>query len=159
MNALINLKDCKEFMTITLNNKDHHIKLAGTIEDPYFCGHDVGIVLGYVDVKKILQKFVDNDEKKSLKELNDEMGHSTSPNSILGKYHKILSYHDGRAVYVSESGLYSLLSSCKLPNSKPFKAFMDPTICDTNLESWTFLPSLAPPAPAMQSIARTKKLQ
>jgi len=27
MNALINnLKDCREFMTITLNNKDHQIK-------------------------------------------------------------------------------------------------------------------------------------
>jgi hypothetical protein len=89
MNALINLKDCRKYMTITINNKDHQIKLAGTIDDPYFCGQDVGIVLGYVDVKKILQKFVDSDEKKSLKELNDELGYATYPNSLLGKYHKI----------------------------------------------------------------------
>ena len=41
MNALINLKDCREYMTITLNNKDHRIKLSGTIDDPYFCGRSL----------------------------------------------------------------------------------------------------------------------
>jgi prophage antirepressor-like protein len=41
--------------------------------------------------------------------LNNELGSAALPNSMLGKCHKILSYHDGRAVYVSEAGLYNLI--------------------------------------------------
>jgi prophage antirepressor-like protein len=67
MNALINLKDCKEYMVITLNNKDHQVKLAGTIDDPYFCGKDVCIVLGYTAIKISLQKFVDKMTKNHSK--------------------------------------------------------------------------------------------
>ncbi|MGL5962370.1 MAG: BRO family protein [Cetobacterium sp.] len=122
MNALINLKDCKEFMVVTINNKDHQIKLAGTIDDPYFCGSDVCVVLGYVDIKKALQRCVDDkDDKKSLKELNNEVGAADAPTSILGKYHKILSFNDGRAVYVSEAGLYNLIMSSQAPFAKEFR--------------------------------------
>jgi len=121
MNALINLKDCKEYMTIKLNNKDHHIKLAGTIDDPYFCGKDVCVVLGYKDLKDALQRHVDEDDKKSLKELNIELGAAAPPNSMLGKYHENLSYHDGRVVYVSEAGLYNLIMSSQAPFAKEFR--------------------------------------
>ena len=54
MDALINLKDCKEYMTITLNGQDHQVKLAGTVDTPYFCGKDVCEVLGYKDLKDAL---------------------------------------------------------------------------------------------------------
>jgi prophage antirepressor-like protein len=122
MNALINLKDCKEFMVVTINNKDHQIKLAGTIDDPYFCGRDVCIVLGYKDLKDALQRHVDDsDDKKPLKELNIELGGAAPPNSMIGKYHKILSYHDGKAVYVSEAGLYNLIISSQAPFAKEFR--------------------------------------
>lgn len=121
MNALINLKDCKEFMVVTINNKDHQIKLAGTIDDPYFCGKDVCVVLGYKDFKDALQRYVDNDDKKSLKKLNDEVGGAAPPTSMLGKYHKILSFNDGRAVYVSEAGLYNLILSSQAPFAKEFR--------------------------------------
>jgi prophage antirepressor-like protein len=122
MNALINLKDCKEFMVVTINNKDHQIKLAGTIDDPYFCGQDVCVVLGYVDIRKALQRCVDDkDEKKSLKELNNEARAAAAPTSMLGKYHKILSFNDGRSVYVSEAGLYNLILSSQAPFAKEFR--------------------------------------
>jgi len=75
MNALINLKDCKEYMTITLNEKNHQIsaegakriKLAGTIDDPYFCGRDVCEILGYQNIKKALHENIEEDYKKNLK--------------------------------------------------------------------------------------------
>lgn len=54
MNALINLNECREYMTITIGGQDHQIRLNGTIEDPYFCGKDVCIVLGYKSSKKAL---------------------------------------------------------------------------------------------------------
>lgn len=63
MNALINLKDRREYMTITLNNKDHQVKLAGTVDDPYFCGKDVCIVLGHNETIKALQRYIDGEEK------------------------------------------------------------------------------------------------
>jgi prophage antirepressor-like protein len=80
MNALINLKDCKEYMIIKLNNKDHQIsaegagcakriKLAGTIEDPYFCGRDVCEILGYSNIQKALYENTKNKYKKDLKTL------------------------------------------------------------------------------------------
>ncbi|MGL5962362.1 MAG: BRO-N domain-containing protein [Cetobacterium sp.] len=41
--------------------------------------------------------------------------------SILGKYHKILSFNDGRSVYVSEAGLYNLIMSSQAPFAKEFR--------------------------------------
>ena len=76
MNALINLKDCKEwtlrvppvgYMVITLNNKDHQIKLAGTIDDPYFCGKDVCEILGYSNIQKALYENTKINIKQILK--------------------------------------------------------------------------------------------
>ena len=67
MNALINLKDCREYMTITLNNKDHRIKLSGTIDDPYFCGRNVCNILGYKNPKDAIQRYVEKEDKKDLK--------------------------------------------------------------------------------------------
>jgi hypothetical protein len=54
---------------------------------------------------------------------------------MLGKYHQKLSYNDGKAVYVSEAGLYSLIFACKLPNAKPLKAFMDQFFYDLRYKS------------------------
>ena len=51
MNALIDLGKCREYMTITLDDRDHKIKLSGTIEDPYFCSRDLCEILGYKDPK------------------------------------------------------------------------------------------------------------
>jgi len=38
------------------------IGLSGSIEDPYFCGTDVCVVLGYVDTRKALQRCIDDND-------------------------------------------------------------------------------------------------
>lgn len=135
MNALINLKDCKEHMIVTLNDKDQQIKLAGTIDDPYFCGKDVCMVLGYTAIKISLQKFVDNDDKKSLKELNNEVDSSTSSTIFLGKYYQKLTYNDGKAVYVSKAGLKFLLQRNRVAHPSRIKAIIEhPFIKQIGLE-------------------------
>jgi prophage antirepressor-like protein len=58
MNTLIDLGKCREYMTVTIGGKDHQIKLAGSIEDPYFCGKDVCKVLGYSNLQDVLFKHV-----------------------------------------------------------------------------------------------------
>lgn len=118
MNALINLRDCKEHMTIELNDNQYQIKVAGTVEDPYFCGKDVCDVLGYEAHKFALQKFVDEDEKSSLRIL-EKLGVAATPN-FLGAT-KASSYHNGKAIYISEAGLYSLIMSSQAPFAKEFR--------------------------------------
>jgi prophage antirepressor-like protein len=65
-------------MTITIGGIEHHIKLSGTIADPYFCGKDVCNVLGYKDSKDALQK-IDRDDKQPLHDLR-----SDPPNKLEG---------------------------------------------------------------------------
>lgn len=83
MNALINLKDCREYMTITINNKNHQIKLAGTIDDPYFCGKDVCTVLGYSNLKKAIQDNVKSKYKTDLKMLSEKLGPGGGPTFLV----------------------------------------------------------------------------
>ena len=124
MNALINLKDCREYMTITLNNKDHRIKLSGTIDDPYFCGRNVCNILGYKNPKDAIQRYVEKEDKKDLKQLQTFNG-SNEPNELGGGAHpnslgssEPLNYHEGKTVYINESGLYSLILSSQAPFAK-----------------------------------------
>ena len=127
MNALINLKDCREYMTIALNNKDHRIKLSGTIDDPYFCGRNVCDILGYKNPKDAIQRYVEKEDKKNLKQFQTFNG-SDEPNELGGRAHpnslgssEPLNYHEGKTVYINESGLYSLILSSQAPFAKEFK--------------------------------------
>jgi len=109
MNALINLKDCREFMTITLNEKDHQVKLAGTIDDPYFCGKDVCEILGYENIQKALTTHVKSKHKKDLKTLSEEVTPNLGVTFFGSNNLKNITYNAGKAVYVNEPGLYSLI--------------------------------------------------
>lgn len=102
--ALINLKECKEYMTITLNGQKHQIKLAGTVETPYFCYKDISEILGYKNAKDALYRLVDSYDKKSLMTTFD--------------------YNEGKMAYINEEGLYSLIFACKLPIAKAFKRWV-----------------------------------
>lgn len=116
MNALIDLNNCREYMTVTIGGKIHQIKLSGTIEDPYFCGRDVCQVLGYKDSKDALWRYVDSEDKNELKVVG------AAPTTCLGSLdHKNLTYNQGKAIYINESGLYSLILSSQAPFAKEFK--------------------------------------
>lgn len=128
MNALIDLKECREYATVTLGETSHYIKLSGTIDDPYFCGKDVCVVLGYKDPKDALQRYVDKDDKKQLFMVfnNHTLGGSSSPPQSISEDHHTLgkknfSYREGQTIFVSEAGLYSLILSSQAPFAKEFK--------------------------------------
>ncbi|CCV02424.1 anti-repressor Ant [Armadillidium vulgare iridescent virus] len=129
MNALINLNDCKEYMTIALQGRQHQVKLAGTVDTPYFCGKDICEVLGYKNLKDALQKHVDDEDKTPLQNLQGGM--SRSSHLIIGQSYDNLSYNDGRAVYISEGGLYSLIISSQAPFAKDFRRL----VCNVILPS------------------------
>lgn len=128
MNALIDLGKCREYMTVTIGGKDHQIRLSGTVYDPYFCGRDICNVLGYEAPLKALQRYVDKEDKKQLNMVtfNHTLGEQllsaqsmVESNHTLGKEN--YSYRDGQSIFVSETGLYSLILSSQAPFAKEFK--------------------------------------
>lgn len=69
MEALMNLNECREVMKIVVDGKAHLVRLAGTTEEPYFCGKDVCDVLGYSNDQKALYNNVKSKYKMDLKSL------------------------------------------------------------------------------------------
>ena len=131
MNALIDLEHCRESMTISLNGVDHAVRLAGTIEEPYFCGKDICDVLGYKNSHKALKTHVPSKYKKELSyfngsnepnELCPNMGHNS-----LGSFEP-LTYHDGKVIYVNEPGLYSLIMNSSTKFATMFQELVFETI-------------------------------
>ncbi|MGL5961860.1 MAG: BRO-N domain-containing protein, partial [Cetobacterium sp.] len=107
---------------LTYNSKS--VRIIGTNEDPWFCGRDVCGILEYSDYRRALFDHVEDKNKKSLKDL------------VVGKTPATkFTYNDSKATYINEEGLYSLIFACKLPNSKPFKAFMDQFFYDLRYKS------------------------
>jgi prophage antirepressor-like protein len=125
MNALIDLEKCREYMTVSIGGMNHQVKLSGSIEDPYFCGKEVCIILGHKNPKQALLTHVDEEDKKDLKTL--QLGNLNDPN-LLGQLDHNLNYHDGKAVYISETGLYSLILSSQVSFAKEFKKLVCKTI-------------------------------
>ena len=131
MNALIDLEHCRESMTISLNGVDHTVRLAGTIENPYFCGKDICDVLGYTNSKQALQIHVPSKYKKNLSyfygENNpNELGLRIKPNSLGSN--EPSTYHDGKVIYVNEPGLYALIMNSKTPFATSFQELVLETI-------------------------------
>jgi prophage antirepressor-like protein len=129
---LINLYENGKRTKIVLDGKDHFVKLQGTTDEPYFCGKDVCAILGYANAKQALQLNVKPKHKRDLKEF--EVGLSAKPTSDsqtlvkLGERHNQLSYNDGKAVYISEPGLYSLIMHSKAPFAEKFQDLVYETI-------------------------------
>ena len=130
MNALIDLEHCRESMTISLNGVDHTVRLAGTIENPYFCGKDVCDVLGYKDSKDALKKFTEEEDKFHLEDLMVESHHTLGgancpPQRVVESDHTLgknqYSFREGQIIYINETGLYSLILSSKAPFAKEFR--------------------------------------
>lgn len=70
-------------------------------EEPYLVGKDVAEVLGYKNTKDALIRHVDDDDKRG-SQITTPSGRQTM-------------------IVISESGLYSLILSSKLPTAKKFK--------------------------------------
>ena len=72
------------------------------------------MILGFQDIHKTLQRQVKKAYKCSLKSLEYPPDYASS-----------LSYHEGRAVYISELGLCHLVQSCRLHSAAEFARKMN----------------------------------
>lgn len=121
MDVLINLNKCNDHIIFDIQNQQHKVKIVGTIDNPYFCGKDVCCILGYVSTKNALQNHVKSKYKKDLKTLNDEVG-IIAMSTFLGSSNlQNLSYNEGKAVYINEQGLYSLIMHSKTKFAEGFQ--------------------------------------
>lgn len=73
--------------------------------EPWFVGKDVAVILGYNEPHKAISRHVDEDDGMKHPVI-DSMGRTQ------------------QAVFVNESGLYSLILSSKLPSAKKFKRWV-----------------------------------
>jgi prophage antirepressor-like protein len=102
---------------------DQKIKIVGKFDDPYFCGIDVCTILEHKDVKRSLFK-LDSDYKKDLKTIMEEVVEPASTTSIIEIPSSKLSYNEGKAIYINEPGLYSLIMKSKTHFAKTFQKFV-----------------------------------
>ena len=78
----------------------------------------------YKDIKQALQKNVKPKHKKDLKTIVDEVDVCQTSTSIIGIPNQKLSHNDGRSIYVSEPGLYSLIMNSKTSFAETFQDFV-----------------------------------
>lgn len=106
----------------------NQIKMVGTFEDPYFCGKDVADALGYKAGQQTISERVDKEDKKSLNDLEKIFSAQGSLVHRISVYwpfqEKLNAGKEGKAVYLSEQGVYELTSSSQLPIGKQFKKWL-----------------------------------
>ena len=123
MNALINLNECPDYVTFEVEGKRTQVRIVGTNDEPWFCGKDVCAVLEYNQPRQALQTNVDDDCKKSLSLLSSEAA-NLAGSTQLGQNNLTNEYHEGKAVYINEAGLYSLILSSRAQMAKQFRALL-----------------------------------
>ena len=83
------------------NFEDQPVRVVKINEEPWFVGKDLTNILGYTNGPKAIKDHVDEEDK-------------LSERIVMSGQHR-------QAFLVSESGLYSLILSSKMPNAKKFK--------------------------------------
>ena len=107
---------------LTYNSKS--VRIIGTNEDPWFCGRDVCKILEYANYRQSLYDNVEDDNKKSLKDLCVALFKSNH------KFH----YNEERMTYINKTGLNQLLLKSKTVNPSTLKGFLElPFIKGLNL--------------------------
>ena len=112
---------------IILNNTDANYSIQYIMVDgaPYFKGKEIATILGYTNTKKAIIDHVDEDDKKKLGDLRGNIslpfekakGNETLPLETARG-------HALAAVFINESGLYSLILQSKKPEAKAFKRWV-----------------------------------
>jgi len=115
---------------LVVNGKE--VTVIGTYDEPWFAGKELCEALGYKDPKCALQDNIKEKHKRSLAEFKYNSSSNTiklggrSPPNLNGLSNTIdeLTYHDGKAVYISEQGAYTLAMRCKLPIGDAFREWL-----------------------------------
>ena len=91
-------------LEIFKNQDFGEIRAISINDEPYFVGKDVAMILGYTNPQKAIRDHVDDEDK-----LTERF---------------VRSGQNYQMIIITESGLYSLILSSKLPNAKKFKRWV-----------------------------------
>jgi prophage antirepressor-like protein len=105
--------------------------------DIWFRGTDVASSLGYLDPGKAVRTHVDDEDKVKLDNLRG------------GKTPPLKNRNEGSQIFISESGLYSLILTSKKPEAKEFKRWVTSVVLPQIRQTGSFsaTPPLCLPAP------------
>ena len=118
----------------TLDSKAVELTTLVVADTPWFRGTDVAAALGYVNLGKAVRTHVDDEDKVKLENLG---GSGLDP----------LSNPNERAqIFISESGLYSLIMSSKKPEAKLFKRWVTSVVLPSIRRTGAYSADAAPPA-------------
>ncbi|HCZ9044746.1 TPA: hypothetical protein O4G41_000909 [Vibrio alginolyticus] len=104
-------------MNITKFNKPIFGDLTVIIDmdnDPWFIGNEVGAMLGLVNARDAVNRYVSEQDKKPLKQLMAEFPTSSSSTLELNQ----------RLTVINEAGMYDLILSSQAPKGKPFQRWI-----------------------------------
>lgn len=102
---------------------DKQIRTIAVNDEVWFCGKDIAEILEYKNTEKAIEKHVDIEDKKSLKELQTMLLTQCKTQGI-----ENFNKRDLIMIYINESGLYSLILRSKLPTAKQFKNYITKTL-------------------------------
>lgn len=103
------------------NFEGNEVRTLKIDEEPLFVGKDVAEILGYSNPRKALKDHVDEEDKKDGVTIRDSIGRNQQPTLI------------------TESGLYSLIFSSKMPKAKKFTQ----NLVETSKKHFRFLDTTA----------------
>ncbi len=89
--------------------------------EPLFVGKDVAEALGYINVQKAIRDHVDNEDKG--------VNEMVTPGGMQ------------KAIFINESGLYSLVLSSKLPQAKAFKRWVTAEVLPQIRKTGGYIPT------------------
>ena len=89
-------------------------------EEVWFKGKDIASALDYTDAKQAIRNHVDSDDKMQLSELLSGVVVKTPP-----------TWNEKQAMFINESGLYSLILSSKKEEAKVFKKWVTSEVLPT----------------------------
>ena len=129
---------------------DHVVKLSAVVAEdgePWFRGTEAAMALGYMNPQRAIRDHVDVEDRGLLE------------NFKVTETVTLLRGNEGAAVYISESGLYSLIMRSKLQHAKAFQRWVLkdvlPTIRRTG--NYTTQPTPQPtkePEPAITDVQK-----
>ena len=120
-------------MEIFKNEEFGSVRVVVIDNDPWFVGRDVATALGYANTKDALAKHVDHEDKRIIQRSSG----ATFEIPARG------------LTVINESGLYSLMLSCRLASGKRFKRWITSEVLPTIRKNGFYITD-----PLLQQFAR-----
>lgn len=120
-------------MEIFKNEEFGSVRVVVIDNDPWFVGRDVAAALGYANTKDALGKHIDAEDKKIIQRSSGAT-FNIPPRGL---------------TVINESGLYSLMLSCRLASGKSFKRWITAEVLPTIRKNGFYITD-----PLLQQFAR-----